>query len=363
MSVAVPGVPRERRRTALRWWLRERRLATIGWSLIVLVIGGTLGGWKLGVFDLSPISQPPTDFGTEGANLVERGALGPDMEVGAVGEDQTRTYIIRKKGTTKPQPTVIMLHGFGSSIVAGYEPWIEHLANEGVTVWFPSWQQPPFPTDGTQNPRTNMFSGVELAAKAVPPIEGQVAVAGISAGAALAFDYAALGTRLNVPKTKLVYSVYPGRAFPGQKEPILPIPTDGGMQEGTKVITLVSRRDEEVGTRWGVEQYDELADRPDLKDQRELIYVTDRQLQSHYDPGKDDAAARAQFWKPLDTALTLHLGAKLAVDEPLRRSILQARKVKRDLKKDKILRDEAQKGTSATSAAIVTAEVDEDSGR
>lgn len=338
MTASVTGVPREPRMQALKYWVLERKVPVFGWSLIVTLLLGGVIAWQAGAVNPSLIAQPRTSFGTEGANLVEKGGLGPKVEIGAVGEDLTRTYIIRAKGAKGPQPAVIFLHGFGSSIVAGYEPWLEHLAKSGVTVIFPAWQQPPFPTDGSQDPRTNMFRGVELATKAVPVLEDQVAAVGLSAGGALAFDYAALAAKLDIPKARLVYSIYPGRAFPGEKKPILPIPPVEGMEPDAKVVTVVSEKDEEAGTMWGVQQYDQLASRPD--NLRELRYVTTPGLGDHYAPGDTDAKARKEFWKPLDTMLTEHLGAKLLVDEDLRQSIRETRAVKKSVATQTLFRPE-----------------------
>ncbi|MBJ7471116.1 MAG: hypothetical protein JHD16_07430 [Solirubrobacteraceae bacterium] len=342
MSASITGLPREPRLQALRYWIAEHRLPVFGWGAILAMLVGAVVAWQLGVVNPSPIAEPRTSFGTEGANLIEKGSVGPGVEVGAVGDGETRTYILREKGAVGPQPAVIFLHGFGSSIIVGYEPWLEHLAKSGVTVIFPSWQQPPFPTDGSQNPRTNMFQGVQLAAKAVPIIPDQVAAVGLSAGGALAFDYAALATELDVPKARLVLSIYPGRAFPGQKDPILPIPPVGGMEPDAKVVTMVSRKDEEVGTFWGKQQYDALATRPD--DLRELVYVKTPGLGDHYAPGDTDAKARRVFWKRLDNLMTTHLGAKLDLDADLRESVRADRRVQRNLKEQSMFRQRAESG-------------------
>ena len=342
MSASITGIPREPRLQALRYWVADHKLPVFGWGAILALIVGALLAWQVGVVDPSPLAEPETSFGTEGANLVEKGGIGDDVEVGAVGDGQTRTYIIREKGATGPQPAVIFLHGFGSSIIAGYEPWLEHLAKSGVTVIFPSWQQPPFPTDGSQNPRTNMFRGVELAVKAVPVIPSQVAAVGVSAGAALAFDYAALGKKLDIPKANLVLSIYPGRAFPGQKEAILPIPPVGDMEPDALVVTMVSPRDKVAGTSWGKQQYKALATRPD--DLRQLVYVKTPGLGNHFSPGKTDAKARAQYWKRLDNLMTTHLGAKLTLDSDLRESIRADRRVQKDLAEASMFRKKAESG-------------------
>ncbi len=338
MSASITGVPREPRLTALRYWVSEHRVPVIGWSTIVVLIVGALIAWQAGAVNPSYIAQPPTSFGTEGANLVEKGGIGDDVEVGAVGsiDDETRTYIVRAKDAKGPQPAVIFLHGFGSSIIAGYEPWLEHLAKSGVTVIFPSWQQPPFPVDGSQNPRTNMFRGVELAAKAVPIDWSKTAAVGLSAGGALAFDYAALAKKLDVPKAKLVLAIYPGRAFPGQRDPILPLPPLDDFPSGAHVVTMVSPKDREVGTRWGTEQDAALAARPDVS--HELITVKTPGLGDHYAPGDTDAKARRVFWKRLDNLLTTELGAKLVLDTDLRESIRADRKVKKNLREQSMFK-------------------------
>lgn len=343
MSASLTGLPREPRLRALRYWVADHKLSVFGWSTIVAVIVGAVIAWQAGAVNPSLLAEPDTSFGTEGANLVEKGGIGDDVEVGAVGDGLTRTYILREKGAVGPQPAVIFLHGFGSSIIAGYEPWLEHLAKSGVTVIFPSWQQPPFPTDGSQNPRDNMFRGVALATKAVPVIPSQVAAVGVSAGGALAFDYAALGKGLDdIPKANLVLSIYPGRAFPGEKDAILPLPPVGDMEPNAKVVTMVSPRDKEVGVAWGKQQYEALASRPD--DLRQLVYVKTPGLGNHYAPGKTDAKAREEYWKRLDNLLTTHLGAKLTLDSDLRESIRADRRVKTKLEEQSMFRKKAESG-------------------
>lgn len=345
MSSIAPGVPRESRRDAVRYWLRDHKLAVAGWTVIFLLAAGGLGLYRAGAVDPLRIERPDTSFGTEGANLIEQGNFGPDMEVGAVGEGLDRTFIIRARGLTGPQPAVIFLHGFGSSLVIGYETWIEHLAREGLTVIFPSWQQPPFPTDGSQNPRVNMFRGVELATKAVKIQDDKVAVLGFSAGAALAFDYAALSKKLDVPQARLVYSIYPGRAFPGQTEAILPLPPSADMGPDTKVVTLISRKDEEAGTKWGLEQYDSLKRRGN--DLRQLIYVTEPGYTDHFAPAKTDSRARRVFWQPFDRLLDDHLGVTRRPDVALKRSVKQKHYMQDEIQKESVIRRKAEEGASS----------------
>lgn len=347
MTAARTGLPREPRLQALRWWVREHRLPVIGWLLVLLVVAAPLVAWRAGAWDPSPVAQPKTSFGVDGGNLVERGALGPGVEIGAVGEDLTRTFIIKRAGATEPQPAVIFLHGFGSSLIAGYEGWIEHLARQGLTVIFPSWQQPPFPTDGTQNPRFNMFEGVRLAVEAVPVQEDKIATLGLSAGGALAFDYAALGTKLDgIPKARLVYSVYPGRAFPGEEKIQLPIPPIGGMEPDTMVVSVVSRKDRDAGTKWGRQQYEAMAPRGDAM--RRLTYVTAPGLGGHYAPGKVDRDARRVFWNPFDKLLRTHLGAELDVDEAALAATREGRIAKQEVIDDALFRKRVIEGKPAT---------------
>jgi pimeloyl-ACP methyl ester carboxylesterase len=344
MSASTTGVPREPRGQALRYWLAERKLQVFAWTLIAVLVVGGLGLWKAGAVDPTGVSKPGTSFGTAGANIVETGNLGPDVEVGAVGDGLTRTYIIRGAGMKGPQPAVIFLHGFGSSLVVGYEPWLEHLAREGITVIFPTWQQPPFPTDGSQNPRTNMFDGIKLALKAVPVQEDKIAAMGLSAGAALAFDYAALSKSVGLPDAGLVYSVYPGRAFPGEKKAILPIPSIKDIPANTKIVSVVSEKDDEAGTRWGIEQYDALASRP--ANLRQLTYITAPGLGDHYAPADNTSRARHTFWLPFDKLLTEHLGVKRLPDLAVRNAAREAHLVKKHLKANGIFRQKAINGST-----------------
>ena len=339
------GMPREPRLRALRYWARDHRVSLGGWLLVVLVLLGGIGAWQAGAVNPSPLAQPPTSFGVPGANLFEKGGTSDNIEVGAVGEGQARTFIIRKKGAVGPQPAVIFLHGFGSSYIAGYEPWISHLARQGLTVIFPSWQAPPYPTDGSQNPRSNMFEGVKLAVDAVPVQPDKVAVLGFSAGGALAFDYAALSSELDVPKAGLVYSIYPARALPGHKDPLLPIPPVGRMPANTRVVTLVSRKDQDAGTFWGRQQFDRLASRPE--DLRALVYVTEPGLGDHYAPGDTTIKARRVFWRPFDTELTRHLKIELEPDMDVIRATRAENQVSDQIRRESLFRKKVYAGKNA----------------
>lgn len=336
------GLPREPLHQRIRYWVAERKLAVGGWLLVLLIVGGGLVAWKAGAVDPTPGAQPNTSFGAPGANSYERGATGSDVEVAAVGDGATRTYILRAKGAKGKQPAVIFLHGFGSSFIVGYEPWLTHLAREGITVIFPSWQAPPYPTDGSQNPRSNMFEGVQKAVAAVPVDERKVAVVGVSAGGALAYDYAALSSKLDVPRPGLVYSIYPGRAFPGETTPILPLPPAGGLPANTRVVTLVSRRDEEVGTKWGKEQYESLASRPDRLSA--LVYVTEPGVGDHYAPGDTTQRARRVFWKPFDTELTKQLGITLQPDTAVLEATRAENAVSGEIERESLFRQKVYAG-------------------
>ncbi|MDO9352402.1 MAG: hypothetical protein Q7T55_01815 [Solirubrobacteraceae bacterium] len=345
LPVPPPDLPREPLGITFRYWLREQRVAVAAWLLIVVLLLAGAGLYVAGALDPFKIKTADTTFGTKGANLVERGAFGSDIDVGVVGDGQDTTFIIRDKSLSGPQPAVIFLHGFGSSLVVGYEPWLEHLARQGLTVIFPSWQQPPFPIDGTQNPRVNMFRGVRLAVQAVPIQQDKVAVMGFSAGAALAFDYAALSKKLDVPKAGLVYSVYPGRAFPGEEKVMLPLPPAGDIPADTKIVTLVSRKDREAGTAWGRAQYDSLAGRG--RDLRELVYVDTPGLGGHFAPAEVGRDVRTTFWQPFDRLLTAHLGVQRLPDPALKRSIRSAHKTQELLQQKRIDKKKAQRGESS----------------
>ena len=213
---APTPVVRETKRRAVIRWVRERgRCTLVGWGTAAVAILLLAALLSTKAVNPSPLATKPTSFGTAGANILERGALPDDVEIGVVGHGQSTTYVIKKKGVATPQPGVVFLHGFGFQLVAGYEPWLTHLAREGLTVIFPTWQQPPYPIDGSQDPRKNMFDGVRAAVKAVPISGSTVSVIGLSAGGALSLDYAANYKENGVPMPSVVEAVYPGRALPG----------------------------------------------------------------------------------------------------------------------------------------------------
>jgi acetyl esterase/lipase len=230
----------------------------------------------------------------------ERGRLPYDLVAGAVGQGARRAFVVTETHASGARPAIVLLHGWGSRTMAGYEPWIAHLARAGLTVIFPVYQAPPY-TDrrGFREAYPNMIAGVRAALDRVPVDRRRVAVAGVSAGGALAADYAATASRLELPAPKAVYAVYPGRAvFDG---PVLLPRRRGRTAPGTLIVTVASRWDRIVGTRWARQILHDASAVP--ASHKRLRLVRSASLGDHGAPGRTSPAVERTFWRPLDRLL------------------------------------------------------------
>lgn len=265
-----------------------RRLVAI--ALALAGLGAGCGGTDPGiVLPDQPDDLPPP-------RAAERGSLPYDVEIGAVGRGARRVYILRPSNG-KRGPLVLFLHGYGSATVAGYEPWLAHLVRRGATVLFPAYQRRPY-DDRRLAPESldNLTQGLPAALRLVGvPEEGLVA-AGVSAGGALAVDYAVSAKELGLPPARAVYSVYPGRGVPGGR--IVIPPRRGSPPSSTRMVAVASPTDREAGTDWARELLAGATAVPESR--KRLILVRRPEVGDHSAPGRSDREARRTFWGPLD---------------------------------------------------------------
>ncbi|MDP9400389.1 MAG: alpha/beta fold hydrolase, partial [Actinomycetota bacterium] len=111
-------------------------------------------------------------------------AARPPIERLAVGSGERGATIVRERGTPPGAPVVVFLHGWSAVQPERYGPWLEHLARQGSTVIYPTYQRPPF--FDVQTPLTNAVAGLRAALERLGGRPGPVVVAGHSAGGALA---------------------------------------------------------------------------------------------------------------------------------------------------------------------------------
>jgi pimeloyl-ACP methyl ester carboxylesterase len=249
---------------------------------------------------LAPGVEPPsgpTLDGFEPLTRSERGNLGYDLVAGAAGEGAQRVLVVMKARAPRRQPVVIFLHGWGTTTISAWEPWVGHLARSGVTVVYPVYQSPPFTARRSfRMAFENMIAGVRNALSRVEVDKKRLVVAGVSAGGALATDYAASAKRLGLPRARVVYAVYPARSiFDG---PVLLHPQPGSIPATTRVVVIASKFDEIAGTKWSRRMVRRASEVPASR--KELRFVQSWSVADHGAPGRDSPLAQETFWRPLD---------------------------------------------------------------
>ena len=173
-------------------------------------------------------------------------------------------------------------------------PWLDHLAREGNTVVYPTYQTPlTFPSRFLPN----ALAGIRTALARVPVRRDTLVVAGHSAGGALGADYAAIADAAGLPPARAVFAVYPGREL--RRVPISIPAVDGSrIPAATDVTALAGARDATVGTATAREIVAGATRVPAGRKRYEL--VRDRAVDMHLGPLTTGTAARRVFWDRLD---------------------------------------------------------------
>ncbi len=224
---------------------------------------------------------PAVDFVPDGARR---------LDVGSGAQGAAIFTPLRAAGAAGP--VVVFLHGWVALDPRRYGPWISHLVRRGATVIFPAYQTKP--AYDTITPLDNLLAGVRLALAQVDLAPGRLVIAGHSAGAALAVDYAAVAASNGLPAPAAVFSVYPGRKLRHLAVPI-PTPNLEAIARGTRVLVLAGQRDTAVGSKTA-RQVVALAKQADTT----LRIITDDAVDEHSAPRSFDGAAQRTFWAPLD---------------------------------------------------------------
>lgn len=228
---------------------------------------------------------PDPQFSTE---FVPDGAVRTDVGSGA----QSAAIFEPTRTAGAPGPVVIFLHGWVALDPRRYGPWIAHLVRRGVSVIYPTYQTKP--AYNTITPLTDALAGIRLALPHVGLAPGRLVVAGHSAGAALAADYAAAAPSAGLPAPAAVFSVYPGRKL---RHLAVPIPSANLAQiaRGTRVLVFAGERDTAVGNGTA-RRIVALAKHADAT----LRTITDDAVDEHSAPRTSSGAAQRTFWAPLD---------------------------------------------------------------
>lgn len=193
-----------------------------------------------------------------------------------------------------PVPVVVFLHGWGYQRGGDYRAWIRHLARRGNAVIVPRYQ-----TDVHADPagvRGEMLRGVRIALRHIDAAPRTLVVAGHSAGAALAADYAAVAGSHGLPRPRAVYAVYPGRAIRGA--PGIPAADLARIAPDTRLRVLAGARDTVVGQGPARQLVDAAIAVPSSR--RRFVLVSWPAVADHLAPLGSSSAARTTFWRRLD---------------------------------------------------------------
>lgn len=214
----------------------------------------------------------------------------------SVGSGAEAADVVRPEGLEGPAPGIIFMHGWGELGGEVYRPWIEHLARQGNVVIVPRYQLSE--ADSPYGALDAALAGIRAAVDVAPVAPGSLVVAGHSAGAALAADYAAVAAEDDsLPRPVAVYAAFPGRTILGYPEGIPPRDL-AAIPPSTRIVALAANADKVVGEEPATELLDAAVGVP--PNRKRFIEVTDRAVNGHYAPLRDDRAARDEFWDPLD---------------------------------------------------------------
>lgn len=216
------------------------------------------------------------------------------VERRTVGEGAEAAVVLVPAGDG-PHPVVVFLHGWRSRSTDDYEPWLEHLVEEGNAVIYPVYEPRALSFPSTWLP--NALAGVRAALDEVPLRRDGVVVTGHSAGGALAADYAAAAAAAGLPPARAVFSVYPGRrlrGFPG----FIPQQDPSQIPARTQVLAVAGADDRAVGDAEARALVTGATRVP--RERRRFEEITDPEADDHSAPQRDDEAARRAFWKRLD---------------------------------------------------------------
>lgn len=219
----------------------------------------------------------------------------PPIERERVGRGVRGAEVVREEGS-EGGPLVILLHGWLVAERSDYRAWATHLARQGATVILPKYQNSTTPPDAVL---ANALRGVENALERVGE-PSSVIVAGHSAGAALAADYAASAASNDLPAPDAVLAIYPGRAILGYPAGIPPV-DPARIAADTRLVVMSSPFDQVVGEQPALDLLAGATSVPDRR--RELISVESAGAGDHYAPAGDSKAARRTFWRELDRLL------------------------------------------------------------
>lgn len=210
------------------------------------------------------------------------------------GHGPSAVAIVRPEGINGPLPGVLFLHGWGYQRPGDYGSWIRHLARAGNVVIVPKYQNNAYSDPATVRPA--MLAGLRTALRRVQLKRRTLVVAGHSAGAAMAGDYAAIARSEGLPRPRAVFAVYPGRRIIGT--PGIPAADPAQIPASTRLLVLAGARDVVVGQQPARDLYAAATSIPASR--RRFILVEDRRVSDHLAPLGTSEVVRRNFWRRLD---------------------------------------------------------------
>jgi acetyl esterase/lipase len=212
----------------------------------------------------------------------------------AVGSGPRGATIVVQGAVDRPRPVVMFLHGWRLLGPEAYKGWIDHLARAGNAVVVPRYERAT--GQRTDQVLDNAIAGLRAALARVRVDMSSLVVAGHSAGAAIAVDYAATAPSARLPKPKAVFAVYPGRAIRGEEA--IPEADASQIPPATRIVALAGSKDEIVGDQPAEQVVASATSVPEQR--RQLIRIDDPEAAGHFDPVLDRPAVRREIWQRLD---------------------------------------------------------------
>ena len=254
------------------------------------MLGPSRRGWLL-----AAIAAPIVAGAAIGALVLLASGDGDERRF-SVGEGVRSALVLRPERHAPGRPVVVFTHGWTAIDPEAYGAWMRHLADRGVDVVMPVYQERPFVD--VRTPLANVIAALRAAFRRLPG-HGPVVAAGHSAGGALSADWAASARSAGLPRPAAVYAVYPGRGL--GRALLLRGPSLRTIDPATRLLALASPRDAVVGTEWARAMIAEPTQIPRAR--RELRIVRDPRVGHHNAPLATDPVAQRTFWRPLDRLL------------------------------------------------------------
>lgn len=265
----------------------------------ILAIAALLASGLAACSGASPGAEAPPAAGQAAVPVLEglqgvpelRQMEGLEQEVVGAGTDSA--VIVWKAGEERPRDAVVFLHAWGPLLGVPwvYEPWLRHLAGQGLAVIYPVIQ------DRETRPGAAVGSALKstrLALAAVRPRRATLVVFGHTTGGVIAAHLAVRGSLRADYRPAAVFALYPGRN-PLQEESI-PLPDFAKVAPKSHFVVASGPQNPVLRGKWQARRMFRLLPGQLGPRKRFLRIETTRGVTPwHFTP-----AAQAAYWAPLD---------------------------------------------------------------